>query len=77
MRVGVMTAVTLLVVAGLAAMPAGAQLPENVTDTPGNLTTFTAKARVARATTTAMAAASSRSRTSRSTTRRWSARRYR
>jgi hypothetical protein len=46
MRARLMMAVTLLAVAGFAVVPAGAQPPENVTDTPANLTTFTAKARV-------------------------------
>lgn len=47
MRLRLTTAVTVLVATAASfAVPATAQEPENVTDTPGNLTTFTAKARV-------------------------------
>ena len=40
------TFATVLAPAGSLVVPAGAHTPENVTDTPGELTTFTAKARV-------------------------------
>lgn len=46
MRTRLTIALTVLATAGWLGVPATAQTPENVTDTPANLTTFTAKARV-------------------------------
>jgi hypothetical protein len=46
MRRASATFATALAAAGVLVLPATAQEPENVTDTPPNLTTFTAKARV-------------------------------